>query len=177
MEKEKSKNKSGIIIFLIIISVVIISIVISYNTNQLIQTINYQIEQDHKDVTEPYTVSDNMIGYGDDGISNTPISATIQHGILKIEGRITNETGKKLKVKDFAVINFGGYAFAADLNFEGDGTLANKESLNITYETNISAFKHINVIPTTVYVELGTYDSNNNYYEFDIKYVMSWIVY
>jgi len=55
--------------------------------------------------------------------------------------------------------------------------LADMESLKITCETIICAFRHINVIPTTVYVELGTYDSNNNYYEFDIKYVMSWIVY
>ncbi len=177
MEKEKTKNKSGLIIFFIIVSLIVMCIVNCYNTERLVEAINYQIEKEYEDVTEAYTVAEDMIGFGDDGIDNVPVSATIQHGKLKVEGKITNKTGKKIKVKDFAVINYGGYSFAADLIFEGDGTLQKNDSLNITYEANISTFKHINVIPTTVYVELGTYDSNNNYHEYDLRYVMSWMVY
>jgi len=177
VKQEKHNNKNGLLIVLIIVSTIIISIVIIYNTEKLVEAINYQTEKEYEDVTEYYKASDYMIGAGDNGISNQPISATIQNGILKVEGKITNKTGKKLTIKDYAVINFGGYDFAANLMFEGDGTLENNAEMNITYEANISTFKNINVIPTTVYVELGAYDSYNNYHEYDIKYIISWMIY
>ena len=117
-----------------------------------------------------------MIGYGDNNMFNSPVSAGIENGKLTVKGTITNNTGKTLTLKDFALITFGGYEFPADVVFEGDGVLGNGAKLDVSFETNISTFKNINVLPTTVHAMLGAYDSNNNYHEFDLKYIISWYV-
>lgn len=177
LKQEKNNNKNGALIATIIISTIILSAVVFFSIEALSESINYQTELEYKDITLSYKSAIDMIGFGDDGISNTPISATIQDGILTVVGRIKNKTGKKLTIKDFAVINYGGYDFAGNLKFTDGETLENNSEKEITYEVNISNLKHINVLPTTVYVELGTYDQNDNYLEFDIKYINSWNIY
>ncbi len=116
----------------------------------------------------------NMIGFSAANLSNKPISAVIENGILKVKGKLTNNTGKNLKLKDYGIISFGGYDFAGNYKFDGEGMLNNEESIEISFEANISTFKNINIIPTTIHVELGTYDLNNNYKEYNLKYVVSW---
>lgn len=174
MEEESFFSKHGFTLLLAIICTTVISIVITNNIENLIGTIDYQMNRDNERDVTSYATQYRMIGYGDDNMNNTPISANIENGILKVKGKITNKTGKKLKIKDFAVITFGGYEFASDVLFDGDGNLNNESSLEVTFETNISNLKDITVLPTTVHAELGSYDSNNRYYEYDLKYVISW---
>lgn len=176
MEGESMKEffkKHGFVIIFGLLCVTVISIVITINTSNLIDELSYRTELDHADTTQ-YASNHKMIGYSDNNMSNSPVSAVVESGILKVEGTITNNTGKTLTLKDFAPLTFGGYEFAADVVFEGDGVLSNGTSLNVSFEANISTFKNINVLPTTVHAMLGAYDSNNNYHEFDLKYIISW---
>ncbi len=168
-------KKHGFVIIFGLLCVTVISIVITINTNNLIYELNYKTELDHADMTS-YASNQKMIGYSDNNMSNTPVSAGVENGTLTVKGTITNNTGKTLTLKDFAPITFGGYEFAADVNFEGDGVLSNGATLDVSFEANISTFKNINVLPTTVHAMLGAYDSNNNYHEFDLKYIISWYV-
>ena len=170
MEEESFFSKHGFTLLLAIICTTVISIVITNNMENLIGTIDYHNEKD----ATGYATHYRMIGYSDNNMSNTPISANIENGILKVKGKITNKTGKKLKLKDYAVITFGGYEYAGNVHFDGDGNLNNNSSLEVTFETNVSNLKDITVLPTTVHAELGSYDSNNRYYEYDLKYVISW---
>lgn len=168
-------KKHGFVIVFGLLCVTVISIVITVNTNNLIYELNYKTELDHADATS-YASNQKMIGYGDNNMSNTPVSAKVESGVLKVAGTITNNTGKTLTLKDFAAITFGGYEFPADVVFEGDGVLGNGAKLDVSFEANISTFKNINVLPTTVHAMLGAYDSNNNYHEFDLKYIISWYI-
>jgi hypothetical protein len=170
MEEESFFSKHGFALLLAIICTTVISIVITNNMENLIATIDYHNEKD----ATGYATNYRMIGYSDNNMSNTPLSANIENGILKVKGKITNKTGKKLKLKDYAVITFGGYEYAGNVNFDGDGNLNNNSSLEVTFETNVSNLKDITVLPTTVHADLGTLDSNNRYHEFDLKYVISW---
>ena len=166
-------KEHGFVIIFGLVCVTIISIVITTNTSKLIRELSYMTELEHADATR-YATNQKMIGFGDNNMSNSPVSAKVESGILKVEGTITNNTGKTLTLKDFAVITFGGYEFPADVNFEGDGVLSNGASLDISFEANISTFKNISVLPTTVHGMLGAYDTKNNYHEFDLKYIISW---
>lgn len=162
-------KKYGFALFVLII----VCIVISVNFGLLTSALNTQIEKQFEDNTE-YKVGAKMIASSDKKMDNTPVSAIISGGKLLVEAELKNNTGKKLKLKDFAIITFGGYEFASDVKFDGDGTINSGSTLKVTYEANVSVFKRISIMPTTMRVELGAYDSNNNYNEFDLKYVISW---
>jgi len=166
-------KKYGFALIFGLFSLVVICVTITINFLNLTENLNYQMDRNHEDATS-YKLDYRMIGYGDKNISTTPLSAKVENGILKIEAELINNTGKDLKIKDFANLTFGGYEFAADIKFDGDGTLYNGAQLKVTYETNISTFENINVMPTSARVELGAYDSYDNYNEFDLKYVISW---
>lgn len=161
----------ALIFGLFCLGVVCLTIVISFDN--LASTLSYQMDRNHEDATR-YKANNRMIAYGENGVSTTPVSAKIENGILKIEAEVTNNSGKNLKVKDFAILTFGGYEFAADVKFDGDGTLNNGAVIKVTYEANISTFKNINVMPTTARIDFGAYDTYNNYVEFELKYVISW---
>lgn len=170
---KKFVKKYGFALFLGLLSVVIISLVITININNLIEELQYEMNYKYHDKTS-YISHYHMIGYSDANLFNKPVSAVIENGILKVKGKLTNNTGKNLKLTDYGIISFGGYDFAGNYKFDKEGTLNNEESIEISFEANISTFKNINIIPTTIHVELGTYDLNNNYKEYNLKYVVSW---
>lgn len=154
-------------------ALIIICIVITINFSLLTSSINRQIENQFADNTD-YKLGGKLVASSDKKMENTPVSAIISGGKLIVEAELKNSTGKKLKLKDFAVLTFGGYEFPSDVKFDGDGTLNSGSTLKVTYETNISVFKRISIMPTTMKVDLGAYDSNNNYNEYDLKYYISW---
>ena len=138
MKSFLKKYGFALIFGLFCLGVVCITIVIGFEN--LSNTLSYQMDRNHEDATR-YKSDNRMIAYGENGISSKPISAKIENGILRIEAEVTNDSGKNLKVKDYAVLTFGGYEFASDVKFEGDGTLNNGAVIKITYEANISTFK------------------------------------
>ena len=166
-------KKYGFTLIFGLFSLVVICVVITINFESLRGTLTYQMDRNHTDVTA-YKSYNKIISAGDNNLSTKPVSAKVEDGYLKIESELINNTGKNLKIRDFAILTFGGYEFASNVKFDGDGTLNNGSTIVVTYEANISALKNVNVIPTTARVELGSYDLYNNYNEFNLKYVISW---
>lgn len=166
-------KKYGFTIIFGTICLITLSVVITMNTSYIVDELNYKTELDHSDITS-YASDYKMIGYSDGNMKNTPVSAKVENGILKVEGTITNNTGKTLTLKNYAPVTLGGYEYPADVKFDGDGVLKNETSINVVFEVNISNFKNLNVLPTTIHAMLGTTDSNDNYHEFDLKYIISW---
>lgn len=166
-------KKYGFALIFGLFSLMVLSIVITINFNNLASAINYHTDTEFDNATR-YKSNSYMIASGDKNISNTPLSAKIENGILTVEATLKNDTGKNLKIRNFAIMSFGGYNFAGEVKFDNDGTLNNGAELKVKYEVNISTFKNINVMPTTLNVELGATDSNNNYNEYDLRYVISW---
>lgn len=166
-------KKYGFALIFGLFSLCVVCITITINFENLSSTLSYQMDRNHDDATG-YKSYVRMVASGDKNLNTTPISAKVENGILTVEAELANNTGKNLRIKDFAILTFGGYEFAAGVKFDGDGTLNNAAPLKVIYEANISTLKNINVMPTTVRVELGSYDPYNNYNEFDLKYVISW---
>lgn len=165
-------KKYGFTFVIVLLFIIILSIVITYNTNNLISELQYEIafKYDSKTNNVSHYL---MLGYNDDNLSNKPVDAYIENDMLIIKAELTNNTGNDLTLKDYGKISFGGYEYAGKYEYDKE-ILNNKDSTYVTFKTNISNLRNINILPTTVYVDFGCYDMNNNYKEYNLKYVISW---
>lgn len=172
---KKARILFGVVICLILI---ISAIAITATLDSRLSEIGSEIEDSSNKAEWMYmgVSNDKMIGRGNGTFNVTPKSADISDGYLNVSGILNNSTKNSYTVRDYCIVHYGGYKYPADIIFENENaTLEGKGDLPITIKFNIENLRYVNIIPTEISVELGTYDSKNNYKEFDFSYIISWI--
>ena len=166
-------SKYGFALVFGLFCLMVICLVINSCFDNYIATLKNQFNTRYEYVTEN-TSCGKMISRWNNGMESTPISAKIKNHILVIEAELKNSTGTNLMLKNYSILEFGGYEFAADVIFDGDGTLNNGATLKVTYKVNVSNLKTLKVLPTTTTINLGATDVYNNYREFELEYITNW---
>lgn len=180
---EAKKESNGILKFLlkllaVSVVVLILAYIIIYGMLQNFLD-DYAWEQRDIQSKESYYINDtsrhgSMVSYGENGMSVTPMDAYIKDGMIYIEAKLVNETGKNLQVRDFGKVIANATTVPFSTNFDGTKTLNNNSSMEVTFKFGAyDVMMNNKDFPTLVTIELGS-DNNDNYYEYDLVFTIGW---
>jgi len=171
-------KKSGIVL---VLGIILISFAGFLANLIIVENIDYKLDMErmyeyNKTVIPDYSRVGGMVGSGDNNMSVTPIDAYIQNGYIFVKATLKNNTGYNLRLRDFGIASADYVDTYFSTDYE-DKTILNKdESREVVF--NIGAYdvmQHSTDYPTTIIFPLGAYNkSNDNYYEFDLKFTIAW---
>ncbi len=130
---------------------------------------------------ESYTIENaynegSIIGSGSDGISLTPVDAKIEYNIIYVTGKIVNNTGKTIVIKDYGKASANFTTVPYTTNFSDTITINNESSAEVTFAISArDVMKDTHDYPSVVDIHLNVYNTSDDYTGIsDLSFTISW---
>lgn len=177
-EKQKKESKGILIYFIKIIITFILVLILAYIIIYVMLN-NFIQERTDAEKYEQYYINDtsrygNMVAYGENGLSVTPIDAYIQNGMIYVKAKLNNNTGKNLLVRNYGKVTANATTVPFKTDFENSKTLNNDSSIEVVF--NFGAYDVMinnTDYPNLITFELGA-DTDNNYYAYNLLFTIGW---